>query len=196
MSEEQFEIAKNAKEKNPELKRVTKKQLYIDIPFPALRITPLSDKQSLRDFVARLNHIDKVTIKLLPTNREEIDNDDFWSDFGRRREEMNSSSAKVEFTNTKDGLDNASVLKQTSSASNLGNSEVKFKGYDDQGDTINGTNEDFNLSVELDELSRNAKRAGEQKYSTFKHLIEKNVIAMPQILDEVTNKVKSIFGRF
>jgi hypothetical protein len=98
---EEFEQAKIAKEENPDLERVTKKSLKEGLTSPHLRITPLSDKESLQAFVERLHHIDRVTIKLLPTNREEIDNDDFWADLGRRREEMNSSSAKVEFANKK-----------------------------------------------------------------------------------------------
>lgn len=193
---EEFEQAKIAKEENPDLERVTKKSLKEGLSSPNLRITPLSDKESLQAFVERLHHIDRVTIKLLPTNREEIDNDDFWADLGRRREEMNSLSAKVEFANKKDGLDNQIVFNQASSASNLGNSEVKFKGYDEQGDTISGSNDDFSLSVELDELPRDAERAAKLKYGTFNHLVETNIIAIPQLIDEVTNKIKSIFARF
>lgn len=193
---EQFEQAKIAKEENPDLGRVTKKSLKKILASPKLRITPLSDEESLEAFVERLHHIDKVTIKLLPTNREEIDNDDFWADSGRRREEMNSLSAKVEFANKKDGLDNQIVFNQARSATNLGNSEINFKGYDEQGDTISGSNDDFSLSVELDELPKNAERAAKLKYGTFCHLVQTNVIAIPQLLDEITNKIKSIFERF
>ena len=190
---EQFESAKKAKEKNSDLARVTKKSLKENLPSPILRITPLSDKESLQAFVKRLHHIDRVTIKLLPTNREEIDNDDFWSDLGRRREEMNSSSAKVEFSNKKDGLDNEIVFNQANSASSLGNSEITFKGYDKQGDTISGSNDDFSLSVELDEeLPKDSERAGNLKYATFSHLVKTNVIAIPQLLDDVTTKIKAI----
>ena len=97
----EYQSAKLRRDENPELEKITKKSLIENNPFPSLRITPLSDRESLRDFVGRLKHIDKVTIKLLQTNREEINNDDFWADFGRRREEMNSNIAKVEFSNTK-----------------------------------------------------------------------------------------------
>lgn len=192
---EQFDLAKEAKDKNPELERVTKKYLNAETRYPVLRITPLSDKETLQHFIERLDHIDKISIKLLPTNREEIDNDDFWADFGRRREETNSVSAKVEFVNLKDGLDNQAVFNQARSASNMGNSEVKLKGYDEQGDTITGSNDDFSLSVELDELPRDTAPAAIVKYGNFKHLVETNVIAIPQIIDSVAAKIKSIFIR-
>lgn len=193
--EEIYKEGKREREENPELARVTKKSLYAEYPAPDLRITPLSDKESLRAFVNRLEHIDRVTIKLLSTNKEEIDNDDFWSDFGRRRDEMNSKNAKVEFANAQEGLKKNEVYDQARSASNRGNSEIKFKGHDAQGDTIRGSNEDFNLTVELDELPKNAERAAREKYNQFNHLARSNVISVPEMTAAVINKIKDIFGR-
>lgn len=193
--EEEFDKAKQRKIENPEIDRVTKKSLLKKYPHPVLRITPLSDKESLKDFVNRLKHIDKLSIKLLSTNKEEIDNDDFWSDFGRRREEMNSKAARVEFSNPKEGLNGDKVYEQASAASGLGNSEVKLKGHDEQGDTINGSNDDFSLTVELEELSRDAERAAIVKYDQFKHLVAENIIKLPNLADEVIAKVVNIFRR-
>lgn len=190
--DEQLDRAKSI-ESN--LERVTKRSLFNENPYPILRITPLSDKESLRKFVSRFHHINKVSIKLLPTNNEEINNDDFWSYLGRTREEMNSISAKVEFSNTKDGLETEMVYSQTSSASNLGNSEVNLKGYDEQGDTINGSNEDFSLSVELEELPRNPEMAAVVKYDHFNYLSQAGVILLPEIAQTAFDKVKAIFER-
>ncbi|MBO8086986.1 MAG: hypothetical protein J7D61_13185 [Marichromatium sp.] len=108
---------------------------------------------------------------------------------------MNSKSAKVDFSNFKEGLDSEKVYEQASAASNLGNSEVKLKGYDSEGDTIRGSNDDFSLTVELNELPRNAERAAKIKYSQFQHLVKSQVIAIPQLAVEVIDKVKYIFGR-
>ncbi|WP_217267769.1 MULTISPECIES: DUF4747 family protein [Halomonadaceae] len=180
---------------NPDIERVTKKSLLIKYPPPDLRVTPLSDKESLRSFVNRLQHIDKLTIKLLPTNKEEIDNDDFWVDLGRRREEMNSSSAKVDFSNTKEGLNGDKVYEQAKSASSFGNSELKFKGYDAQGDTIRGSNEDFSLTVEMDSLPRSAELAGKQKYLQFLSLVGDGVISLPKVHEGVIQKLKAIIGK-
>lgn len=188
-----FEKSEKIRVRKPEVEKVTKKSLVGKYPYPSLRITPLSDKESLKDFVARLKHIDRVSIKLLSTNKEEIDNDDFWSDFGRRREEMNSKAARVEFSNPKEGLDGDKVYEQANAASGLGNSEVKMKGYDDQGDTISGSNDDFSLTVELEELSRDAERAAKIKYDQFNKLVSESVIKLPKLADEVIAKVISIF---
>ncbi|WP_286720085.1 hypothetical protein [Thalassolituus sp. UBA2009] len=190
---DEYERSKLERQNNPDLTRVTKKSLVEKHPYPTLRITPLSDKQSLKDFVERLEHIDRVSIRLLPTNKEEIDNDDFWSEFGRRREAMNSRSARVEFSNPKDGLDSDEVYEQANSASGLGNSEVKLKGYDEYGDTINGTNEDFSLTVALQSISRDPEVAARAMYRQFKDLVSENVIKLPVLLDGVVSKITNIF---
>ncbi len=189
------ELYKSQDLEDPARKKVTKKLLLENNPYPTLRITPLSDKQSLEDFINRFRHIDKLTIKLLPTNNEEIDNDGFWADFGKVSHNMNSKSAKVEFSNTKEGLDSETVYAQASFASNNGNSEINIKGSDNQGDTISGNNEDFSLTVELEELSRDTKQAAKVKYNQFKHLSELGIIAQPQVSPDTLDKVKMIFNK-
>lgn len=192
---ELFDSEKKASEANDNKKRVTKKSIVESNPYPVLRITSLPDKLDLKDFIGRFDHIDKVVIKLMTTNKEEIDNDDFWSDFGRRRDEMNSKSTRVEFANSKEGLDPNKTYEQASSASNLGNSEVNFKGQDIYGDTLNGNNEDFNLTIELDELPKDTVRAAEEKYRQFKKLVKTGVIALPKVASSVLDKVKEISSR-
>jgi len=172
--------------------KATKKSLLESNPYPDLRITPLSDKQSLKDFVERFRHIDKITITLLPTNNEDIDNDEFWADLDRRRDDMNSKAAKVEFANAKEGLDSSTVYTQANSASNLGNSEVNFKGHDAQGDTINGNNDDFNLTIELEELPRDTEKAAKVKYSQFEKLAQLGIIALPRVTQAALIKIKEI----
>ncbi|MDV6342739.1 hypothetical protein R2103_13265 [Nitrosomonas sp. Is24] len=189
------ELYESQKSEDPKRKIETQNSLLESNPYPTLRITPLSDKQSLEDFIDRFHHIDRLSIKLLSTNNEEINNDDFWADFGKLGNNMNSKSAKVEFSNTKEGLDSDTVYTQVSSASNLGNSEIKLKGSDIEGDSINGNNEDFSLTIELDELSRDTEQAAKVKYSQFKHLSEAGIIAQPQVSQTEHDKVKAIFNR-
>lgn len=193
---EQYEKLKESRNQNSDLKHTTKKSLRITTPKPYLRVTPLSDKESLKDFIDRLVHIDKVSIKLLETNDEEINNDNFWSELGRKNEQMNSKAAKVDFTNAKEGLDNCEVLQQAKSATRLGNSEVKFKGHDSHGGSINGTNEDFNLTIELTELPRDIIKAAKFKYQEFKNLVASGTIMLPIIKSATEKKIKQIFSKF
>lgn len=187
--------SKEAKKINSENKITTKKSLKTLIPRPFLRITPLPDKQSLDEFVGRFSHIDRLSIKLLPTNREEIDNDDFWRDLGNRRDSMNSTSTRVDFSNPKEGLDTESVLTQARSATSRGNSEVKLKGIDAQGDTIRGNNDDFSLTVDLEDLPRDSVAAAKLKYRQFISLAASGVISLPVVAVEAKNKILDIYNR-
>lgn len=187
--------SKQAKKENSDNKITTKISLRTLIPRPLLRITPLADKQNLDEFIGRFSHIHRLSIKLLPTNREEIDNDDFWSDLGRRRDLMNSSSTRVDFSNPKAGLDSDSVLNQARSATSLGNSEVKLKGMDNQGDTIRGNNDDFSLTVDLEDLPKDTVTAANLIYKHFKTLVVSGVISLPVVAVDATNKVLEIFNR-
>lgn len=147
--------------------RGIKKRINEAYPSPRLRITPLSDRQSLSDFLERFKKIDKVTIKLLPTNQEEIDNDSFWADLGRRKEEMGSTTTSIQFNGGKDGLVSEKVEDQVSSASGMGNSQVQIRGEDSQGDSIKGNNEDFSLSIELSDLPKELSSATKQMLGSF-----------------------------
>ena len=193
--EAQFDEAKAAKELNPDLERVTKISLVDKYPRPDLRITPLTDTEDLRHFVNRFAQIDKLSIKLLPTNREEIDNDDFWRDFGRRKDKMNSPTTRVEFYNNGDGLDLEAVYEETSSATSFGNSEISIKGHNGDGDTLKGDNTDFDLSVEMDEMPREPKQAAAAKYQVFMNLADQGTITLPALAAEVIDKIKLIFDR-
>ncbi|WP_277373961.1 hypothetical protein [Pseudomonas sp. AA-38] len=193
--ERQFNENEAARDENPELKKISKRALLEKTPYPTLRITPLSDSQGLRDFVNRFSQIDKLSIKLLPTNKEEIDNDEFWADFGRRRESMNSNAARVEFSNPQEGLDRRSVYTQAQAASNLGNSEVDFKGHDVHGDTIKGNNEDFSLSIEVEDIPKNPEKAAIIKYKEFQRLVKEGIIALPKLHKETWAKIKALTKR-
>ena len=133
--------AQLSREQDADLEKVSKAGLYRKYQKPFLRVIPLLDKKTLQSFIFELKHIDKVSIKLLSTNEENINNDEFWSDLGQRGEGMNSKHVRVDFSNPKEGLDKDKVYEQASAASDLGNSEVKLKGYDSQGGTIRGSND-------------------------------------------------------
>lgn len=172
--------------------RGTKAKLLRENPRPDLRITPLTDRQSLEEFVGRFRIVEELVIKLLPTNQEEINNDDFWKDFGRRKNEMNSATATVRFANGKDGLAKDEVVAQTSAATGLGNSAVQMRGHDSEGDKLKGNNEDFSLTVEIGALPKPISQAAATLHSTFKKLSESGHIVLPALAAGVLERVKTL----
>ncbi|HBH7875419.1 TPA: hypothetical protein KDX42_003638 [Vibrio parahaemolyticus] len=192
--DELWKAGKERREQDSNAPRVTKVALLEDMPWPELRITPLTDKQNLNDFVNRFSQIDRLSIKLVPTNTE-INNDDFWQKLETSKTEMNSPSTTISFSNTKDGLNSEEVLRQTRAATNLANSEIKLVGHDHNGDELNGDNEDFDLTAEAGDMPRDIDLASESKYKKFKELATLGTITLPAITQGVMNKITVIFNR-
>jgi len=175
--------------------RGARTKLFRENPRPDLRITPLTDRQSLEEFVKRFKIVEELVIKLLPTNQEEINNDDFWKDLGRRKNDMNSATATVRFANGKDGLATDEVVAQTTAATGLGNSAVQLRGHDIEGDQLKGNNEDFSLTVEIGSLPKPIPKAGASLHSTFKKLTESGHIVLPALAAGVLERVRTLVSR-
>lgn len=192
-----YETAQEERKENPDLPRVTKKSLRNEIKRPKLRITPLTDKQSLEQFIDNFNKIQNVSVKLLPTNQEEIDNDEFWESLESAGDEMGSISTSIRFSNTDSGLNHGAVLEQLTSATRLANSGINIKGYDDNGDIIKGSNDDFVLLSEMNELSKDTVVAANESYERYENLVEEGKISLPRSLSQKTIRIISnIYERF
>ncbi len=61
-----YETAQREREENPDLPRVTKKSLRSEIERPKLRITPLTDEQSLEQFIENFRKNSKCFCKTAP----------------------------------------------------------------------------------------------------------------------------------
>lgn len=192
-----YESAKEDRKRNKDLPRVTKRSLRAEILPPKLRISTLTDEQSLEDFVSSFKKINNISIKLLPTNQEEIDNDSFWEALDDTGEEMDSNNTTVRFSNPESGLRPAAVLEQLTSATKLANSGIKLSGYDDDGDIIKGSNENFVLLSEMDDLSKNTTEAANESYERFVELVGDGKITLPQrISQKATTIINRIYERF
>lgn len=192
---EKFDESIATYDKESDDPKPTKKALREEFPQPKLRVTPLSNEENLEAFLKRFSKIDKVTIKLQQTNKEEIDNDDFWNYANSTRVKMNSNTAKVEFSNTKDGLNSESVYEQTNSAVALGNSAVDFLGCDNSGDRIKGNNDDFSLTVDLDDLPKSTNLAARSNYNKFKQMVQMGAIILAPLALASIDKIKEIYQR-
>jgi hypothetical protein len=120
----------------------------------------------------------------------ELDNDDFWNDLEKAKEKMNSSNVVVQFNNGKEGLNAEEVKGQTKAASAMGNSAITMKGHDAQGDTLNGSNDDFSLSIELEELADNLDAAATSLFNNFQNLAKQGVIVLPAVALDVTKRIR------
>lgn len=187
-----YETSKFEREHNSDIEILTKKKLIEKYPFPELRITTLTDSTSLRNFVNQFKKIEEFTIKLLPTNNEDIDNDGFWAQLGDSKDRMGSKYATTKFGNKKDGLDQEEVYEQSNLATELANSSIKMKGTDHSGGALKGNNEDFQLTVNIDEISRQVGPATAQLYAEFLNQIQAGNITVPKETHNIIQKINAL----
>lgn len=190
-----YEQNKLERDREPTAERKTKKELLIEYPYPVLRVTPLTDKQELRQFIQQFATIQGLSVKLLKTNREDIDNDDFWSEVDKRRDRIGSLRTSVDFSNKRDGLNESEVYEQCNAATTLGNSEIKIQGLNPYGDKLKGNNTDFSLSVELEDVSKNIQTAAPQLVDTYFGLVETGTIKKPTVIGSISSKIASFIGK-
>ena len=177
-----------------EIPRGVRTDLFRRFPRPKVRVTPLSGQQELKEFVQRFASIEQLNIKLLPTNHEEINNDDFWKEMERRRKEMKSENTAIRFSNADEGLSAANVVAQTAAATELANSEVTMRGHDAQGDKITGNNDDFSLTVPLEDLPTDVAAAAASMFGHFINIAGRGLITLPAIAAGVAEKVNGFLA--
>jgi len=173
-------------------KQGARKLLVHDLPFPSLRITPLLDGEELSGFIDRFSIINKLTVKLLKTNKDEIDNDDFWESIEKKKEEIDGDSVKVEISSTSHGLNKEVVRDEAVNAGAYANSDISIVGYDREGDRLRGDNNDFSLKAEIESLSRNVEAAARQMFDKLTHMIQANVVSIPPAPPSASDAVRSL----
>lgn len=182
-------------EENPESARITKREMIEKYPFPELRVTTLTDPTSLETYIEQFERIEELTIKLLPTNNEDINMDGFWKSLSNTRFRMGSKYASTRFANKTDGLEKTEVYNQSETASRLANSDIKINGQDHDGGTLKGSNHDFQLTVELDDVSKNVPAASKTLYAEFERQRKRDGIRVPIISDATRDRILSIIEK-
>lgn len=169
-----------------------RKLLVHDLPFPSLRITPLLDGEELSGFIDRFTVINKLTVKLLKTNKDEIDNDDFWESIEKKKKEINGDSVKIEISSTTHSLNKQIVRDEAISAGAYANSDISIVGYDREGDSLRGDNNDFSLKSEIESLSRSVEAAARQMFDKLTHMIQNDMVTIPPAQSSASDVVRSL----
>lgn len=191
-----YEQNSKDREKDDTVKKVTKKELVEKYPYPELRVTTLTDPTGLKEYINLFEKIDELKISLLLTNDEEINNDDFWKTIEKTNNRLGGKKASTRFTNRENGLNKDEVYVQSNSASELANSEIQINGLDTGGGILKGNNDDFQLSVDMPDVSRGVAQAASEMYQKFRDQVVAGNIKLPQISEATRNKILSIINVF
>ncbi|MET0012590.1 MAG: hypothetical protein ABW088_02945 [Sedimenticola sp.] len=168
--------------------KVTKKELYDNIPRPTLELTPLTSQDSIEEFVKKYDVLKTIEISLSDRN-DENDNDPFFDELQKRKDAIGSNKSVVKHNNPK-GLDKDEAVSEIAEAAVQGNQSVKLSGVDSDGDILRGNNENFQLRKPLDSLSSKPATAAQQLFESFSGLVEDGLIVIPA----TSEKAKTIIG--
>jgi hypothetical protein len=173
---------------------VSKSQLYREYEPPNLEIVPLLHTESIGDFVRQYEKLRTVEIQLLSTNNE-LDNNGFFEQARQAKDEVQSSITTITHNNGKNGLLKGAVISQLESALRIGNSKVKLKGKDAQGNKLEGNNESLKIKADLAEVPQTIRGIAFRSFNTFQDFLDRGIIHIGQAREDLTEKIREIHRR-
>jgi len=153
----------------------TLKKLKEIVPTPTLTITSIGVQSSLAKFINSYDILKSVNIQLLPVN-EEIDSDDLFRALRAEKEKVRSTTTSLVHKNTKDGLNKKRIIDHLSSINAAGNHLITTSGFDDHGNTQQGSNADFKLKRSVESLPPNTESAGAFVHGEIIQMIQSGII--------------------
>lgn len=173
------------------LKKPTLKLLRELIPEPNLEVVPLSNDETLREFIKRFKILDYATVRLLRRNSE-IDNDEFFEQVRNKGDNAGADVSTVTYKN-KNGLTKEHVVSQLESAL-TGNAEVQLSGKDEGDVRIRGTNEEFKAIAKLSDIPSSMNIAARSLLGVFNDYVHRGLvkISKPQQSSEQLTLIRSV----
>ncbi len=171
------------------------KALVEAYPYPRVRITPMTDRGGLEEFIGKFDRISKLAIKLLPTNHEDINNDDFW----KRYEEVGGAleaTPQAIFTEKEGkGIKPEEVVVQATAATSAGNAGIKISGVGADGEILRGNNEDFSVTMSMEEVPEDLKDVAVAAVEKFDSACNEGLIEKPVVRDAIKHWMRRFIRR-
>lgn len=173
------------------LKKPTLKLIRELVPVPNLEVVPLSNDESLREFIKRFKVLDHATVRLLRRNSE-IDNDEFFEQVRNKGDDAGADVSTITYKN-KNGLTKDHVVSQLESAL-TGNAEVQLSGKDEADIRIRGTNEEFKAVAKLTDVPSSITIAAHALVGVFNEYVHKGLvkISKAQHSDVHVSQIRSL----
>lgn len=158
--------------------KVTKKSLREKNPEPNVVVIPLTSQNDISSFISRYSKLQKIEFHLVRPN-DEIDGQAMWRALRETTERLGAENTKVEHRNS-DGLDTTQAVQEVVDASATGNQIVKMSGLDEEGNRLSGNNENYQLSVSIDNVPETKRGLIDRLYNIFKSLVSDGDIKFDQ----------------
>ena len=130
--------------------RKTKKELFELYPSPSVEVVPLSNEQTMTEFIDHYSILKSVEVRLLDTNHE-IDNSKLFAGLRKSKEQLGSDVLLIRNESKGQlGLNKEQAAKLVAVPAEEGNSRIKLLGLDAEGRKLEGNDENFKLSIPID----------------------------------------------
>jgi hypothetical protein len=159
-----------------------------------LKIIPLTSEESIGDFVNKYDLLKTVRIELITTNNE-LDNNGFFEQLRQSKEEVHSNVTTIIHDNGKNGLSKGEVTRQLEAALKQGNSIVQLKGKDNQGNKLEGSNEEFKVKSQLNEIPHTISEIAIKSYEIFQTLVERGVVNVGEFGENTSAIIKQLYDK-
>jgi hypothetical protein len=174
-------------------RRITKKSLRDQFPFPSVDVVPVVSSESLKHFVKRFDVLNTLKIEVAPTNSE-LDNSELFRMLRASKEDVASQKTVVQHQNPK-GLDKDGCIAHVEAAKQ-GNARIQMKGVDENGDALIGNNENFSVHASLGEPADGVDERATDAFEKYEELVDNKVIDIGKPTRDDTDKLKDVYHRF
>jgi hypothetical protein len=182
-----FEKLKSDKEQGIIDKRVTKKAIAESIGVPNLEIVPLPGKGSLSSFINQFKTLSEIQVRMVKPNNE-LDNSDLFEGLRSVNKKLDSELTTITYRNP-EGLTKSNVEDQLEGALD-GNSELRLKGKREDGSKLNGSNDDFTVTVPIEIVPKNRKKAADVLNRLFKDLVKRGSLSIAKPVPNKSHEAK------
>jgi hypothetical protein len=173
--------------------RVSRTQVKQLIPVPDVHVVPLVSRESLEAFIKRFEKLTSLKVELATTNSE-LDNEDFFKNLRKRKDEVGSATTIVQHRNPT-GLNKKGCTEHVEAAKQ-GNAYVEMRGVDKNGADLVGNNDNFSIRATLPEHPQSVKRTANASVDKYFELLADKVITIGDFTDDQVQKITESFGRF
>jgi hypothetical protein len=166
---------------------------YRDHVPPAVNLVPLTSKDSIAQFVAKFSKINALTVHLIERNQD-IDGGNLFERLTKKSEPLEPTSAKFVVQAGKDGLEIDETKGFVQETTEGGYERVALRGEDQNGAELKGSNDEFNLRIDLDAADLSKVQKVEAIYESY--VAQKNagnIVVTPRAVDEVAPILREIF---
>jgi len=172
---------------------ITKKQLNEEHQRPTLELVPLTAAQGVRAFIERYETLKNINFRIVKPNPD-IDAGEIFSEFRELTKELNGNRASVTVSNAKEGLNIKAAIEAVTDATKSGNQDISLNGVDHSGNTLTGSNDQFQISVPIDDVPPTKKGLIERLYAAFEALVDSGDITLLKLTGDDLEKIRRSIG--